>query len=231
MGGLYYFAAGLSAMNDEKAVGRFGMKHAHGGITHRGVRGPGGAQGVAFTLCDELPSSVSDRCDWAPYPGQEGLWLGVDRSDPPGPAELEREDLIPGVDVEMGDGNRWTIPLARALPRQRAWDGTGWGDGPVVAQYAELFDRAQAAFSALVHAIGLTEEPPSKVTLDDESDLAVAALGVNYKVGPAEASYLGLVTTKAQGRAVLAMCDFEGLKKKLEEGLSSMAAGRPGGEA
>ena len=187
------------------------------------LSGPDGNSGCAFTAPNydgDSPPPKVDGLDWAPIPGKP-LWLGVDPEDLPGPADLVRPWQFDGYDVRLGDGRLWRLPVARAvdgsttLPRKLAWDGSSWQPGDVLPLYRELFAAAAAVWDTLLAA---GEGKAARVTLSDECDLVTRALACNYRVGPAEVSALGLLTSEVEIEAVRAVIDWPGfteLKKKL----------------
>jgi hypothetical protein len=77
--------------------------------------GPGGKKGLV--LCDDsrgqTPTFNPEGQRWVKRFGFPGTYVGIDNSSPPSPQMLAKETALPGVDVTLLDGQRWTIPLLR----------------------------------------------------------------------------------------------------------------------
>lgn len=216
---LVYFQEGAGAMSAERAEA-LGLGYALPTVAHRAIKGPGGASGVAFCTSASRPGPMPR---WEPYPGKPGLWIGWDPEAPPGPAELARADQHAGHPVRLADGSSWVVPVARhpsgasPFPRAMKWSEGGWhvGAEPADKLHLRLWEAACDFWDRLVTAAGPEEE--AEVTLDEQADLAAAALSVNYRVSPFELGALGLVTTSTVADVCLALVDFPSLRKLVEE--------------
>jgi len=241
MRSILYFVAGRSGMSAEHlpevSLGYLGIS----GVVSRTVtRGPGDQAGVVFATYEPpksteelMPGYYPERQEWAAFPtGKQDacptIWMGVEKGKHPGPEDLARREPFQGHEVVLGDGQSWMIPVVRALagysplPRKLQWDGASWSPGDVMPAYQQLFEGACHIWDVLAKT---TE---STVTLTDECDMAVQALGLNYRLGPGEVSLLGLLNTRTEGEVVLAALDWpalEALKKKVEAGEPSLNAG------
>jgi len=191
-----------------------------GGIVIAGT--PEHPQGKAAT-----PGYYPKIQEWTPEP-EKRYWIGYEKANRPQPVDLERGDIIAGHSVKLADGNIWQVPVARAingstpLPRRLSWNGKGWIYGDVLEQYKELFAQACRIWDLIVEA------EKAEVTLTDECNVAAMALGLNYRLGPLEISFLGLFDTRTEVEVVKAVIDWpmlEEVKKKLELGEISLDAG------
>lgn len=216
-----------------------------GGLSAAGVphSGPDGKAGCMVCLpsaaCPEPPigalAAAAGRAKtFAQLPGS-AAWMGWDPASPPGPEDLARREQILGHDVELGDGRRWHVPVARLLdggtrlPRRLAWDGEVWSPGQVLDRYRALWTAASRIWDALAGA-GEGGTETVTVTLDEECSAAAAALAVNYRLGPGEVSLLDLLDEAAEVRVVKALVDWpalDELKKKLEAASPSSLPGGP----
>lgn len=127
----------------------------------------------------------------------------------PGPQELSRDTLVPGMLVTLGDNRQWLIPTGRTadggtnLPTDfRLVDATGEFGEVVKPEFKDLRDLAER-----LHRL-LTDEK-QKVRLKTAGTgaefcrMACKILAVNYRVRPVEISVLGLLTADATA-AILA---------------------------
>lgn len=84
------------------------------------ARGPDGQAGLLVS------PTQGGGCIYAPdaqsWIDCGGWWLGWNIGDRPTPRDLERADPIRGQALPLGDGQLWTIPVARLLPQIRRWD-------------------------------------------------------------------------------------------------------------
>lgn len=214
---MLYYVAGRSTMNRAQAV-ELGLGYAAGPGSCSSVAtssGPDGQAGVVFSFGGTRVHRA-DAATWEEHYALEGVWVGFDPASPPAPEDLEREAVIKGHAVTLGDGRQWIVPVARkisgdsGLPCRLRMTRDGWVVGDVSdAQHRALFDRACEIWDML---------RDGSVTLEDECDLAAIALGMNYRVCAAEISTLGLFTTQAEAEVVEAILDLPSvpaLKKKL----------------
>jgi hypothetical protein len=162
---------------------------------------------------------------WHPCRRAEGepmVWVGWYTDEPPTAAELVRDPMLPGVDVTLPDGDRYHVPTARrwdefegrllwscALPQSLARDATGvWVPRGPVAKYARLWDLLAGFVTARELAIAqatdggtvLFDYPPI-------NDLAIAVLGINYRIGADELEARGLWTQEIRDAVIRAALD------------------------
>lgn len=184
--------------------------------------GPGGQPGVVLS-CGDNQRYKPDSQDWREIGG--GAWIGLPYGVNVTPADLARRDPLPGDLVELADGQKWLVPIARAavpetgnpfayainLPRRSTRDDDGhWVPGPIVKRYEHLWEIATAwhdhYFSAPIdgeesdHVDGDPFE--GEGCFDRCHDYALQCLAVNYRIGPTEADLLGLLTVE-KAKAVL----------------------------
>jgi hypothetical protein len=163
-------------------------------------KGPNGGPGVVFatqpdTADGSLPKigMYGARQQWiACFGGQ--FWLGWETATPPTPSDLLRTECIAGHMAGLDDGNEWMIPTARAFGRGSALPQALMlgPDGELVAQalprFARLSNAAEKVFAAF---LGDGED----LTLQQCWDVAVMALGQNYRLSQWEVSALQLLNT------------------------------------
>ena len=141
----------------------------------------------------------------------DGVYLGFDPANRPGPADLQRDEIIRGYPVTLADGNDWIIPLARifpdgmaakalpngAIPQALGLDDEGKLTKKPLAEFAEICEFAERIWDIVRADAGLLDEGETVAPLEDAEawKIAVKALGVNYRVGGREVSALELLTT------------------------------------
>lgn len=196
-----YFCPDLTAEPTEAILAERGLAHAFAGLqpAHRGVRGgPGGGNGLLLARDTDGAEYAPDRQEWVRVP-EHNAWCGFDPKDPPRPEDLRaRETLIglPSYCMPLGDGRVWQLPTAifpdddgsrgpTGLPQARGWSETGELTRTVKPEYRDLYAAADEAWSLFDAG-----EPLSETR---ETEIALQALAINYRLGPAEATALALL--------------------------------------
>lgn len=172
---------------------------------------------------------------WEENPGGADAWLGYNLAEPPTPERLARRKRFPGYDVELADGNRWEIPILRApgtrssLPHRFAYDKENGWKLKLDPSYAELWQMAETAWNYYAGDGG--------ITWDFFADYATACLGLNYRIGRAELSLLGLLDTTNRNALIEATLDipflqtcFSDEQKKTAGEVPATPPGTPGPE-
>lgn len=212
-----------------------------GRVTVRQVSaGPDGRPGkvmcdVGFDRC----GYYEDQQDWRQIPGTSH-WLGVFRDAVPGPEQLRRDKMLAGHQVMLGDGNTWTVPVARAmvdddgdarwivaLPRVVDVDDAGrWVYGAVLPRYRKLWEIGQVWWDHVVagvvddsgHVIADVRDPQWAYTA------ATEVLQANYRIGPAELGMMGAYHTDSFAEVLNAVIDYPRLLELLEKKKQNQAA-------
>ncbi len=239
MAGFLYFLEGCGPGQVADVLPLRGLAHLSSErMRVRGVScGPGKADGVVIADRDQVDAGQvgywPDKQAWFRVP-KASAWCGFFTDAKPGPADLVRARLVPGEDVELGDGNLWHVPHAidyggPGLPRVMQLDDEGhWVPGDIVAEYRTLWDLAWEWRDAIdqLCAWGDEHERDGQPTFDGYADprlefnwifsRSVQVLQTNYAIGPTEASSLGLFVTGRQWAILQALCDSQGLQKIME---------------
>lgn len=237
MGQIIYYMPGIITTSKEK-VQEAGLGYALGreGPSYSTMApGPDGGRGVVFVLKGSL--HVPEDTKWEKYPGREDLWMGYDPANRPGPEDLAREKQFAGHLVELSDGKSYLVPVARAvdgstpLPRKLTREGKNWIVGDVEEIYREYFAQACRVWDQ-VYAVADKDDKQGEetaITIEDGSDVAAMALGLNYRLGPEEMSLLGLFNTENMANVLKAVVDWPGfeemIKKKITAGKQSSEPG------
>ena len=217
---LYFVPTKGNTITRERCV-ELGLGYAMGagGVSFAAMqRGPEGQAGVVFSFTGaNLSLAGSAKFERHALLDAEVWCAASGRAAKP--EDCERDDAVAGHPVRLGDGQLWTIPVARnytgatGLPMRMRFTASGWVPGEVYdEQHRELFAHACRAWDS----IGPDSD---SLTLDDECGIAAMAISTNYRLGPVEISALGLITTEVEGEIVGALCDLpllRELKKKAE---------------
>lgn len=214
MPGFLYFVPNQTFLRREDLVA-LGLAYAFESpaVSNRGVSGgPAGQDGVLVAgagLDGSQVLYVKDRQTWRQIP-QSTVWVGYETAAPPSPDDLARADQLDGYWLELADGQRWLVPIARGyresadegelklywslrLPQrlELAADGR-WTDGGILPRYAALWDFAQSWLALRCGTAG--EEDVRRLDAQGRIDAAVLALQANYQLSRVEAALLGLLT-------------------------------------
>jgi len=215
MGRLLYFVDGVQSVDraklDEVGIGATiqDAKFAARGAT----TGPGGNPGVTVgTIAvgrngrEKHIGYFPEKQEWEKAKSGD-YWIGKFIEDPPRPEDLLRKEAIDGHNVELFDGNRWIIPIARkipigsVLPRAMVLGPNGELVMEALPRYTKLSkmtERIWDSWSADARRAMVDEEEVESddpITVEFGWEIAIEALGLNYLVGPEEISFLRLITT------------------------------------
>jgi catechol 2,3-dioxygenase-like lactoylglutathione lyase family enzyme len=134
---------------------------------------------------------------------QPGKWVGYWRDCKPGPNYFARPagDFLAGWEVELGDGNIWTLPRIlkdtgeTGLPRALRIDDAGNLVGTVIDKFSALSADGQRLFAQLMHVNRGGEAPDNPLSEEEIFRLVCRVVGINYRLGVAEVGALQLVTS------------------------------------
>lgn len=192
--------------------------------------GPDKLNGCLVAGGNRPPEFISDaRQVWEEVPTPHGsYWIGLENAQtPPGPQDLVNPVNIDGHFVRLGDGNDWRIPLiwrwdakdcthVIALPRKltrRIVEGRVVMSMEVISGYEPL-----VAIAARVWDSYINQTP---ISLNQLFDDAAMLLGMNYRIGAAELSLLGLVDEQLVQKILSAAIDLPMIVKQCEENLAA----------
>lgn len=186
-----YFLPDLPAASPD-AIRQAGLAYAVNPerCQHRHVTaGPGDRPGVVIAT-DDVASEIGYFPDWQTWQKMRdaAAWIGFDDDALPGPDDLAAHDVLDHFNTPLGDGNRWRIPAVIdaagewCLPKVRQLAD----DGSVIKRPAKRYE-ALALHADHVRDAFRTREPMSDA---DEWAICLAALQVNYRIGPDELDIL-----------------------------------------
>jgi hypothetical protein len=225
MAGLLYFVP--KAQAESPAMEASGLASVIGGLSRSTVQvfgfegvgdglliqpHPASLQGVKPDLRYRRDAQAWRECADGKY------WVGWEIERSPRPCDLARKEMIDGHNVLLGDEQEWLIPVARlfwggtALPQSLILGPGGKVVTEALPEFAGLSADAEkvwAKFSAERLAQGdegPQEDAPS-LTVDEGFRIAVAALSLNYAIGPNEVAALRLLTTANYREILQALID------------------------
>lgn len=248
MSGFVYFIPGQFNQVLAKDITEAGLAYALDPghlVTRNSNKGPSGDDAPGVIIADDRRVSSAiigfypDKQQWQKIPGSKA-WAGYHREHKPLPADLQRGKMLAGHSLELGDGNMWELPVARAaseeggelrwfkaLPTTTIIDDSGnWVEGDCDERYAALWDVATAWWDSMAAAIASAEQQ----TADEHQgnyafdfpgvhDGALLTLATNYRIGKAECALLGLLTFELARDIMNVLVDWptiqEWMKKKL----------------
>lgn len=151
------------------------------------------------------------------------VYIGWTDKHPPSPSTLLREGAYAGYGVQGSNGHQWRIPVARSvnskvtLPTAFKFDLKGSGD--VEQTLDQRYDRIWE-LSGLVYD-GL-QEAGEKLKAYEQAKIALEALSLNYRIGPAEhnamtRSGIGVINSIVAEVICNALIDFQLIDQVADE--------------
>lgn len=201
MAGFQYYVPTAQEPN-RQSLDEIGFPHSHvAKLPGRHVTtGPIDKPGHIFAL--SAPDRMTPKFGY--YPDDQ-TWLecadgkffiGRNNNEPPTPYDLQNKEIVPGVDVKMGDGNEWTVPTIRdhasgtpkveSVLRLRS-DGVLINDAPA-AQYVRMWGLVQKLYND-----GNIAGAPLNET--EIFCLVADVLALNYRISIWELGALSIITT------------------------------------
>lgn len=159
--------------------------------------GPDGGRGVIMRM-REAVSYHPDEQEWVEHP-TEDYWLGYDPENPPGPEDLVRRTTVALYEIPLGDGRKWKVPTAAGredgacpLPKER---GIDLETGKIERRPLQKYDQLRLYADEIREAT--LRDSQATVDAEREFEICMEALRANYRIGPLEASVLGLFSDDA----------------------------------
>ncbi len=245
MAGFLYFVPDYQCPTggpDEATLKRLGLEHLLGGrFSFNQIalgRGPGNTSGTTLVLDDVAPGGSAPVCGyypekqtWRPF---KWFWLGFETASPPRPADLVRQEPLPGHPVTLGDGQLWRVPAERFLPNRLELDEDGHVQRVPLPQFAALKQQTRLLWDDYLQVISAAgtpaDGPPAEkkaLRLTDAEQFRLAAhyLGVNYRLAVPECNLLGLLSEACLVRVLEAILDVPALAKMMEAEAKKKAGG------
>lgn len=159
-------------------------------------KGPGGHSGVLLGY-QRPDGRIPTHLGFYPQhqtwelrtPGLEA-WIGWNQEQPPTPEDLARKRQWRGYSITDDSGNEWQVPIIRRpddsteLPREMYLNGDGTIHEPVKDAYREYWEETGMVCQWFLNPDATDQE--IGFSKRKAFDLAVRALGINYRFGHAE---------------------------------------------
>lgn len=217
-------------------------------VTRETMRGPGNQAGILVadsSLVDPARLRYAkDEQEWRKLPGagEDGPSVGRYGTERhPTPDQLARPRQLPGPEIELLDGQRWTVPLIRtwqlhdtdprilyhdAVPRVLDIDDSGkFVTGAFVPQFAALAARGIAAAESIYNQLTGRDSTGAALEPQEVLGLAVDLLGTNYRVGRAEIALMRILDEELANAIVRLSLDLTALVDHLKNAASRRASG------
>jgi len=173
-----------------------------------------------------------NRQTWFRTAGDSGICVGIENGVELGPDDLARPRQLDGHWVRLGDdGHEWLIPTARrfskdvegvtwycGLPCRSVYQADGsWSPTEPVKRYEGFWRTALDFWEAFTKGEEKGTRREFHFDFDRMHQAAVEALQINYAVGPAEVSHLGLLTFSSCQEIMEAVIDLPTLNEYLKK--------------
>jgi len=215
-----YWFPGLRSKPSSEQVAEAGLTYALTRYTHRGSdNGPDGQRGVTVVEGGNEDGRLGywpAKQTWRQLPGND-VWVGMYTDDALDPQRLARAEQITGQWITADDGSRWLAPMAKRwheingdalwscnLPQRLVLNDAGlWLPGGPTPRYTRLWDLATQ------YEQRIFEVANGQTAKFDEDQVAILALQVNYRIGPAELDLLGIYNMEFRRCILQALLDVD----------------------
>jgi len=223
-----YFIPGLDHTPSDIDLENVGLGHLKNNWSeYVGSTGPTNKGGAIFGGSCKVQNGVligyyKDTQEWTEY-NDGKFWIGYQKDYKPKPENLEKENVLIGYEVLLGDGNKWMIPIARRfesgciLPQSVFLDGAGVLKGEILEEFIVFSKQAEDIFDDFISEMEPDKKFKAKVnTVGYMFEIAVEAISLNYNISKWEISLLRLLTTENSTRINLSIIDFPSLQSIAE---------------
>lgn len=141
-------------------------------------------------------------------------WIGIDPGEPPSVDDLARPAMIAGYDVRLGE-QTWHVPTVRrgakipSLPQTMGTNADGLFEMRLRREWEPIWEQSGVMYDQFFK--------PGSYPFPQIAQLCATMLGINYRVGPAEAFLLELVDTDNWSRIYEAVLDWPLVKAMLDD--------------
>lgn len=215
MSGFLYFIPSIKQADSELIDGLGLSDRLPGGhVEQRSVsQGPDGNAGILLAYSGVVLYKPEDQT-WSECKGQ-GHWLGYETANPPMPKDVLREDALAGHLCDLGDGNKWLIPVCRAIQTgaffergiEYALNESGKFEEQIRPDFLALSKDVEVLYSAFSEQYLDQEIEVEDADDFDQFDACERALALNYRLTKWEINALRLFTREALILIAQAMID------------------------
>jgi len=146
------------------------------------------------------------------------IWIGYWNDKPPVENELRRKVQLAGHKVELRDGEKWLVPVARrfpngtTLPQSLKLGANGEMVREPLPQYAAFGGRVERFWDDIQRQNGWIEGE-ADFTEAQQWQLAAEAMGLNYHIGADEINALGLFNQQNLTEILAAVIDWQTVRR------------------
>jgi len=180
--------------------------------------GPGGGSGSIVCYCDnrDMPPRFGyfpEQQTWHAIDDGAKLWIGLHNDYPATPKDMQRTKAYIGCKMQLADGNVYSIPVIRApdgetsLPQSQYVEG-----GRLIKTLKPAYRRYWDATAEVADFIYAGKE----ILEIRAHELAVDAIGINYRFGPNEQRLLNLVDSENVEPILMVTVDFERVRELIQ---------------
>ena len=177
-------------------------------------QGPGGGDCTLICIGDDAKALYFKPEQQAWQQSLNGKYqVGLYEKDKPTEEILRREKQLAGHEIEMGDGSKWLVPVARiitggsSLPQSLILGKNGEVLTEALPQYAQFSAKAEKLWEDFRNEISKKKEK-IKMTIPERMAFAIEALAWNYHIGTEEVNLLKLITTQNLHEVLEAIIDI-----------------------
>lgn len=187
------------------------------------AKGPGGGDCTLICIGDDAKSLYfkPEEQSW-----QQSLngkyWVGFYNENKPNEQNLRRKKQLAGHEIELGDGSKWLVPIARiitggsAMPQSLILGKNGEVFTEKLPQYAQFSAQAEKLWDDFRTETS-NKKQEIKLSISERMKFAYEALEWNYLVGTEEINLLKLITTENLHDVLEAIIDIPTLVKVAKE--------------
>lgn len=173
--------------------------------------GPGGQAGMlGFWLDDRCAGHRAfepEKQTWVAVPVSEGTpqyYVGTHNDQPLEPGDIIRlKPAERSVMVELEDGQKWGVPVAKWLPHRWKLDAEGQVSRQPAAPFADFCSKAADIVQQIM---GFDAEKNLEIAF--EMAYVCQALAINYRLAPPIISALDLLGDKSSPAVMMATIEF-----------------------
>lgn len=239
MSGFLYYLSGIKANPSQADLVACGLGKERLGGTCQTEIFLDGTRGTIFTIKGRCSQNIkigfySESQVWTNIPNDQGeatnFWIGYYREFRPTPKDLEKKEIVPGYELELGDGNLWTIPVARRfmegclLPKAESMLVQGVVSYTLLGKYLALQKIAEQLF--VHYHLDINQEIKKEenfLTTDaDFFNACCLVLSTNYNIDYREVSILHLLTTDNKVALLQSVIDMQYIESLLEDKKKSL---------
>ncbi len=222
----FIYAISNAGMVTAKKLEEVGLANIFEGVNYsqrQTAQGPGGGDCTLICIGDDAKRLYfkPEEQSWQ-QSLNEKYWAGFYEKDKPSEEILRREKQLAGHEIELGNGSKWLIPVARiitggsALPQSLILGKNNEVRTEALPQYAQFSAKAEKLWEDFLNE-NSEKKKEVKLTIPERMTFASEALAWNYHIGTEEVNLLKLITTQNLHEVLEVIIDIPTLIKVAKE--------------